>query len=731
MADFWKDSPNAPKLSDVRTVISQLRAWSENQRQKFLNKQLIEHQNLLEHSGIRKLELQLNQQQSHEDNNDVFAKNEKGKDNVFDKSISESENTQDSSVTGHILRCFSDSSFDSSNLNGNKDTIYEKTAVPIREFVSSNDILPREVQDLPETINSIPKRPKQPFLKKRSGLLRYMPKQNKNVTKHNKITELQDSDFETQRKTCLKLKPAFQSIKLPHKENHEQFREPDLFIYTKNSHLNKTPQEEVKSIELFDKTEPRNLTNSGKNEEKSENPNFDKINSCDDSINTETKELAEFEMLESCAQNSSFNSDSSVVQRVLQVKSVQPMYKIQKPDFPSDPEIISDQSEKPFTNPTNSGKLNFEKFLEEQQHLEDLILDTDRKIDSLQEKTNRLNKNAFDEKRDLIGERCSTPVEQKNVLSATVSDTDLHKESRSSIFVPENDYAKNIEGLNAGAKKNIFPEERYESKVAFQDDKDTFPMASDEFDIKSTFSPNLRQKMEELEKEIQIYQKLNSELEKEKQTYKEHNARLIAIRKDRDENLKNLQKGWDELQKHKAEEEKKLEAKAKQLKMREETYNRYQKLRQDNPTRKEREELSVLRQEVEKLQEELKKQRIRFTNENKRLKNQLVAAEHERDTLKLENITLEEQCQDLLAVLKTRNIKKKPAAQTKDTHRNKKNITSKPNPHQDLNEPSDSSESITKIKELNDQRENVISCGVPCDGIGNVEIKQLCNGFID
>ncbi|GFY40071.1 hypothetical protein TNIN_251891 [Trichonephila inaurata madagascariensis] len=134
MADLWKESPNAPKLSDVRTVISQLRAWSENQRQKFLNKQLIEHQNLLEHSGIRKLELQLNQQQSHEDNNGVFAKNEKGKDNVLDKSISESENTQDSSITGHILRCFSDSSFDSSNLNGNKDSICKKTAVPIIPF---------------------------------------------------------------------------------------------------------------------------------------------------------------------------------------------------------------------------------------------------------------------------------------------------------------------------------------------------------------------------------------------------------------------------------------------------------------------------------------------------------------------------------------------------------------------------------------------------------------------
>ncbi|GFW25799.1 uncharacterized protein TNCV_1310591 [Trichonephila clavipes] len=558
MADFWKESPNAPKLSDVRTVISQLRAWSENQRQKFLNKQLIEHQNLLEHSGIRKLELQLNQQQLHEDNHDVLAKNEKRKDNVFDKSISESENTQDSSITGHILRCFSDSSVDSSNLNGNKDSICKKTAVPINEFISSNDIPPHEVQDLPETINSFPKRPKQPFLKKRSGLLRYLPKQNKNVTKHNKITELQDSDFETQRKACLKLKPAFHSIKLPHKENHAQFGEPGLFIYAKNSHLNKTPQEEVKNIELFDKTESKNLTSSGENEERSENLNCDKISSCDDSVNT-------------------------------------PMYKIPKPDFPSDPEIITDQLEKPITNPINSRKLNFEKFLEEQQHLEDLILDTDKKIDSLQEKTSHLNKNAFDEKSDLISERCSTPVEQKNVLSATLSDTDLHKESRNSIFIPENDYAQNIEGLNAGAKKNIFPEERYESKVTFQDDN--YPMASDEFDIKSTFSPKLRQKMEELEKEIQIYQKLNSEMEKEKQTYQEHNSRLTSIRKDRDENLKNLQKGWDELQKHKEEEEKKLEAKAKQLKMHEETYNRYQKLRQDNPTRKEREELSVLRQE--------------------------------------------------------------------------------------------------------------------------------------
>lgn len=41
--------------------------------------------------------------------------------------------------------------------------------------------------------------------------------------------------------------------------------------------------------------------------------------------------------------------------------------------------------------------------------------------------------------------------------------------------------------------------------------------------------------MEELEKEIQTYQELNSELEKQKKTYQELNLQLATIRVERDE----------------------------------------------------------------------------------------------------------------------------------------------------------------------------------------------------
>lgn len=55
---------------------------------------------------------------------------------------------------------------------------------------------------------------------------------------------------------------------------------------------------------------------------------------------------------------------------------------------------------------------------------------------------------------------------------------------------------------------------------------------------------------------------------------------------------------------------------------------------------------------MEKLQEELKRQKIKYTNDSRRWKNQIDAAEKERDTFKLENIKLEEQVQDLLSALK-------------------------------------------------------------------------------
>lgn len=55
---------------------------------------------------------------------------------------------------------------------------------------------------------------------------------------------------------------------------------------------------------------------------------------------------------------------------------------------------------------------------------------------------------------------------------------------------------------------------------------------------------------------------------------------------------------------------------------------------------------------MEKLQKELKKEKIKFNNETRRLKNQLAAAERERDNFKLHNMTLEDQIEDLVATLK-------------------------------------------------------------------------------
>ncbi|GBO43824.1 hypothetical protein AVEN_155150-1, partial [Araneus ventricosus] len=133
---------------------------------------------------------------------------------------------------------------------------------------------------------------------------------------------------------------------------------------------------------------------------------------------------------------------------------------------------------------------------------------------------------------------------------------------------------------------------------------------------------------------------------------------------------------------------------------------------------------------VEKLQEELKRQRIRFTNENKRLKNQLIAAEQERDCLKLENITLEEQCQDLLATLKSRHIKKKPEVGKKLAAKKKETPTSKN--HLSNNELLTSSETTTKIHDSesydkdnsNSSKPRVRFNLVPQIDSGQVELHQ-------
>ncbi|GBN90822.1 hypothetical protein AVEN_54911-1 [Araneus ventricosus] len=604
MADFL----NVHQPSDVMAVINHLREWSESQRQKFLSKQLIEHKKLFEQSGIRKLEQQINQEHLSANSLGTLVKDRELLHEPADRNLSGSNSTlQDSSITGHILHCFSDTSFGSSTLNRSKDEIID--AVPSSESNFSSGTSLKKNEDSSSSAVAMPlKRPKQPFLRKRSGLLRYLPKQNTNVTKTKKPSSVQNSDSEHPVMPILKLNPAFKISKSsPQKINHVKFVDNELFIPNKASDKADRLYDTSESSLTLDNEKCVDIASSegACSTLQSENSN-DEENNYNENLNMEKKELAEFELLENCAQNSSFNSDSSIVQRVLQGESIQPLYQIRKPSSPIRGFDCDHHSEKLNMNeiPVNSEKLNLGDFLDEQrkQRLQDIILDTDLGIESLNRGTSNLNKDVYNEE-NWVCERFSTPVDLSNEvngrLSPVVPDYECSTDSSSSsvIFNPASDSANKVLNSVPGSGTHN-SDENGNSGNTFQNKQNSAPKLSDVQDDMLDVKAKLRQKMEKLEKEIETYQELNCELQKEKQTYQEHNLHLASIRGERDENLKKLQSSWDEFQKHKEEEEKKLEDKRRQLKMREETFNRYQKLRRDNPNRKEREELTVLRQEV-------------------------------------------------------------------------------------------------------------------------------------
>ncbi|GIY48621.1 uncharacterized protein CEXT_536551 [Caerostris extrusa] len=309
MDDLLKESASVHKVSDVKTAISQLRIWSENQRQKFLNKQLLDHQNLMEQSGIRKLEQQLNSDKFSESNKEISIENKTlistltevhplailfkillSLDIYCVALVTHHLIVQLSSPTSHqlsgslLLRIISSSNNEATN----------KSVVPNSKYDLANDSSENINQDCSSDAVALSlKKPKQPFLKKRSGLLRYLPKQNKSVPRKSKPTISQDLDSESQIKTNLKIKSAFQINKFLSQKTKVN-KKKELICADGNS------TEDNQNVEI-------------------------EISNCDDSLNTENKELAEFEMLENYAQNSSFNSDSSVVQRVLQGKSIQPI----------------------------------------------------------------------------------------------------------------------------------------------------------------------------------------------------------------------------------------------------------------------------------------------------------------------------------------------------------------------------------------------------------------------
>ncbi|KAG8178304.1 hypothetical protein JTE90_026275 [Oedothorax gibbosus] len=634
---------NGLKISDAKKSIfeelKKMRQWQDSQRQEFQNKQLMEHRKLLE-------ETEMNIGKYYSLNKEIFGLSDNSTTDQSQSASDVSFPDQSSSIYGHMQNCFSDDSYDNTPVGKNKrDPDIPVGPISNGGFSSLSDIS-SQTSHVPEQLmedvrTAVPKQPagKRPFLRKGDGLARYKPKNKSRQVGVPKPLLEQKAEIQIpQRKVVLKLKPALHTKNSPpRKTNHVKFCEPiQVFDHETNHKQLFDESTENSESEIrengVEEIECTNI-NAAQNQELKDN-SF----SSDISLNTESKELAEFEMLENCAQNSSFNSDSSVVQRVLNGEALKP---IQKPssshsNFRS-PKYIRPER-KVAENP-----VDFTKNLDSRkQRLEDFISNFEPKIASLHKEVTTSNAIAYDGYGSDDEKRCSTPVDDNDALSECDSSKNS---SLSSVILAPYSVAKN-------KQHNLFEDDEGDSRVKLRMDRhldkknDNADIAkqNENMDKGPIEKSKLREKMGELQKEIENYQA--------------DRAQLALISKERDMILKQLTKERDDFQKYKEEEMKKfhseMESQKQQFKREKETFNRLKKVTKDYRNRKEHEGLSTLKQEVENLQKELKKEKIKFNNETRRLKSQLASAEKERDNYKLHNMTLEDQIEDLVATLKVR-----------------------------------------------------------------------------
>ncbi|XP_042903346.1 centromere protein J isoform X2 [Parasteatoda tepidariorum] len=620
------------------------------------------------------------------------------------QSIENSNTTVDSSVTGHILRCFNDSTENSPAVS--KTNIEKSVKKPNHE--ASKAIDPN--CDLP----CVPsKKPVRPFLRKKSGLNRYYkPKSSKQVkTTDNNSSEQQETLFvrSSQNRNAEQCLSNFMSsqrnTKEPSHRNYVHFKEQESTTWNKNTHsdineperfgechtnvddqinLNRIERDKIPSnfkkpdhaiSNIGDNLNP-DVQHVNKVKEQSsfplksaseipgrdaENAEFNHVvdsnTGCDD-LNQSQESLAEFETLEKRVQESSFNSDSSLVQRVVKGERLVS----NKPDNAGLQQQHSDTS--PFKSLFNN--INVSKFrglalarrklseskgnIKEQmesgdaarkqvennevqekkkENINAIISDNIRRIDNLQKEVTSKHEDILDNE-NFDNERCSTPVnvppELSYPLCANVNVDNKHGENQQDLKLK----TKEATDLLRDSFQLV------EKEDALCDKHNSDNLQQNE--IKEI----MKQKIVQLENEIAIY--------------KEYNAQLEKRCKERDEVSRKLNKEYNDIEKYKTEQMKKVDEEVEkarqQMKRERESFQRLKKSQKENFSRKEREELSALRKENEELQEELRRQKIKFTKENRRLNSQLVAAENEREESKLKVITLEEQVDELLKSLR-------------------------------------------------------------------------------
>uniref|UniRef100_A0A2C9JNJ7 Centromere protein J C-terminal domain-containing protein n=1 Tax=Biomphalaria glabrata TaxID=6526 RepID=A0A2C9JNJ7_BIOGL len=141
----------------------------------------------------------------------------------------------------------------------------------------------------------------------------------------------------------------------------------------------------------------------------------------------------------------------------------------------------------------------------------------------------------------------------------------------------------------------------------------------------------LREKLKELEVEIE--------------RFRSENANLDKLRREREEGLAKLKQEIDTFQKEKEMELKRLEdfkaEEMKKIKRERKLFDNYQSKIRSMPDKRDREEIEMLRNQLQELQDELKRKESRWNSSTARLKNRIAELELENGEVKEEIRILE------------------------------------------------------------------------------------------
>ncbi|XP_067000447.2 centromere protein J isoform X2 [Anabrus simplex] len=167
----------------------------------------------------------------------------------------------------------------------------------------------------------------------------------------------------------------------------------------------------------------------------------------------------------------------------------------------------------------------------------------------------------------------------------------------------------------------------------------------------------LEDRLHELEKEIGIFQKENANLLRMK---KLHEEEVVKFKKEQKELERKLNEDKEKMFEMVQEERKKLSRERH-------VFERYVKRTRDQPSRKEREEIQNLKDQIASLQEELVKKDSRWSATQVRTHNRIQNLEKQIRELKDENDKLKQE-RDALKKVRFANSRPKAASNTKAMH---------------------------------------------------------------